>query len=46
MAMTSKTFTREELLQLVEDLLTEFKKTDSIERFSKVLFQRIEEADK
>lgn len=44
--MADQLFTREELLKLVEDLLTEFKKTDSVERFAKVLFKRIEEADK
>jgi hypothetical protein len=39
-------FTRTELVQLVEDLLTQFNKNENLERFALVLLKRIDEAKK
>lgn len=34
---------REALLELVQDILTEFRRHESLERFAQVLFQRVGE---
>lgn len=39
-------FTREELIQLVEDLLTQFNRTENLGRFAQVLLKRIDEVKK
>ena len=39
-------FTRDDLIELVEDLLTQFNKNENLERFAQVLLKRIDEAKK
>ena len=39
-------FTREELIQLVEDLLTQFNRTENLGRFAQTLLKRIDEVKK